>query len=117
VASLDRTAMIVRVLEATGIVAAGQSANTADTTLVGELVDSAHSRLRKLGLAPFSLGAVPEWAQVPFRDYVAFDAAGSYGVGGERLADLAQRRQLAERDLGRQTSGYRHNLPIKGSYF
>jgi hypothetical protein len=104
-------------MEAAGIIASGQSPALVDYTLVGEAVDSAYARLRKLGLAPFALADTPDWAQVPLRDYVAYDIAGVFGVGGEKLADITRRRADAERELGRQVAGYRHDVPIKARYY
>lgn len=116
-ATLTKAQMATRVLESLGIIASGQTAATADSTLAEEVVDAAWNRLRKLGLAPYAIGTIPEWAQIPLRDYVAYDLAASFGVVGDRLMDLARRRADAERELNRQVSGYRHNLHIKPEYF
>lgn len=116
-ATLTRAQMITRVLEATGIVAAGQTPQTADSTLVGELVDSCYDRLRKLELAPYAIATIPEWAQVPLRDYVAYDVAAAFGIVGPELESLMMRRQAAERTMYKQCAGYKHPLRVKADYF
>jgi hypothetical protein len=111
VATLNRDAMIARVLEGLGVVATGQTPVAADSTLVGEILDSVHDRLDKVGLAPFKLTAVPEWAQVPLRDVVAHDCAAPFGIVGQAFADLAARKREAERSLAEQACG-RAKLPF-----
>ena len=98
------TAIVLRdrVLEHLSQKAAGQAAAPEDATLVDELVVAAHDRLRTIGLAPFAINAIPAWAQVPFRDYVAGDAGSSFGLGesqkpGQFAAEKELRRQVAIR--------------------
>jgi len=91
-----------RVLEHLGVKQSAQSANAEDAKVVDEAINSAHDRLRKLQLVPFDLSAIPTWAQVPLRDYVAGDVARSFGFGdtlkpGQAAAELELRRQLTAR--------------------
>lgn len=99
------------------MVGAGQAVASEDQSLVDEAIDAGHARLRKFGLVPFALSAIPEWAQVPLRDYVAGDVAQSYGFGGPRLGEFKSAQRMAERDLARQVSGFRHPIRIKTDYF
>jgi hypothetical protein len=116
-ATLNRDAMIARVLQALGVVASGETAQAADSTLVGEVLDSAHDRLEKLGLAPFSLTNVPEWAQVPLRDYVALDCAPPFGIVGNALMEFAARRKEAETQLAQQACGRAKLQFVVARYF
>jgi len=116
-ADLARAAMINRVLEFLGVKAATQGANSGDVEMVGEVLDSAHERLRKYGLAPFETSSIPPWAQIPFRDYVAGDVAQSFGITGQRLLEFRQAQQVGERELAKQVAGFRHAMPIVADYF
>jgi hypothetical protein len=117
VADIAKAALRNRVLEHLGVLAAGETAATADQTWVDEAVDAAHERLRRMGYAPFATSAIPSWAQIPLRDIVANDCAPSYGLTGQRLLEMRQAAGVAEKELARQVAGYRHSIPIKGSYF
>lgn len=112
-ADLTKAQLRSRVLEHLGVLAAGQSATAEDAALVDEAIDSAHERLRKFGLAPFATSAIPPWAQVPLRDYVAGDVGRAFGFGDNFKAGQV----LAERELARQVAGYRHPVRIKADYF
>jgi hypothetical protein len=116
-ADLTKAQLASRILEHLGVKAAGQSASATDSAFVEEAIDAAHERLRKFGLAPFAISAIPPWAQIPLRDYVSGDVAQSFGLGGARLGEFKGAQALAERDLGRQVSGYRHAKRISPEYF
>jgi hypothetical protein len=117
VADLSKAALGVRVLEHLGVLAAGETAASADTTWVAEAIDAAHERLRRYGVVPFATSAIPSWAQIGLRDVVAGDMAQSYGVTGQRLAEFKVAGKEAEKELGRQVAGYRHKTPIKARYY
>jgi hypothetical protein len=117
VADIAKAALRNRVLEHLGVLAAGETAATADQTLVDEVIDAAHSRLRKFGLVPFPTSAIPDWAQVQLRDVVAGEVAQSYGMSGQRLMEFRSTAQRAEYELARQVAGYKHNVPVRGRYF
>jgi hypothetical protein len=112
-ADLTRAEMIDRVLEHIGVKPAGQSATAEDSALVGEAIDAAHDRLNKFGLVPFATSAIPTWAQVPFRDFVAGDVGQSFGFG-ERFKPS---QAAAERELARQLAGKKHNKRVRAEYF
>jgi len=95
VANLTKSELADRVLEYLGVKPAGQAASVQDSSRVQELVDSAHSRLRAEGLAPFAVSAIPEWAQVPLRDFVAVDAAPMFGKLQNPQAQMAARHELS----------------------
>lgn len=116
-ADIAKAALRNRVLEHLGVLAAGETAASADQTWVDEAIDAAHERLRKLGYAPFATSAIPSWAQIPFRNVVAGDVAQSYGMSGQRLIEFVQGAQMGERELARQVAGYKHNVAIRGTYF
>lgn len=112
-ATLTKSELRDRVMHHLGVLAVGQSASAEDAALVEEAIDAAHAMLRKFGLAPFATSAVPEWAQVPMRDYVAGAVGKSFGFGDA----FAQGAAIAERELARQASGYKHALPVVAEYF
>lgn len=116
-ADINKAALRNRVLEHLGVLAAGETAATADQTWVDEAIDAAHERLRKFGLVPFPTSAVPSWAQVHLRDVVAGDVAQSYGMSGQRLVEFKQGSMMGERELARQVAGYRHPVRIEADYF
>ncbi len=116
-ADIAKAALRNRVLQHLGVLAAGETAATVDQELVDEAIDAAHDRLRKLGYAPFAVGAVPSWAQVPLRDIVAGDIAPSYGMSGQRLMEFKESARRGEIDLARQVAGFRHNVSIITKYY
>lgn|SRR5574343_644388 len=105
------------VLKHLGVLAVGQSANASDAALVELCIDSAHDRLNKKGLVPFALTAIPSWAQIPLRDYVAIDVSPSFGKAVSRLADGTspiQNQALVE--LHAQVAGFKHRRPVVGVF-
>ena len=110
-ADWTRAILIDRALEHIGVLAIGGTVASNDSTRAGEVIDSAHERLRKLGYAPFATSAIPPWAQMHFRDVVAGDLAMTYGISGQRLVEFKLAAQRAEFDLQRQVSG--HKPPIR----
>lgn len=111
-ADIAKAALGNRVLQNLGVLAAGETAATADTTLVEERIDAVHERLRKLGLAPFATSAIPSWAQSQMCDIASADVAQFYGKSGQELIEYHQRAELGERDLARQVAGFRHDVAI-----
>lgn len=111
----DLTAVEIRdrVLEHLGQKAASQAASAEDAVLVDEAIIAAHAKLRGRGLAPFSMSAIPPWAQVPFRDYVAGDVGGCFGLG-----DSTKPRQVdAEKELRIQVAIHKPAFTIKATYY
>lgn len=84
-----------RVLEYVGAKAAGQPASAEDASLVDDAVESAHDRLRGIGLAPFELTAIPPWAQTSLKEYVGGDVGREFGLGDS----LRPAQAKAEHDL------------------
>lgn len=112
-ATLTKAELRNRILEHIGVVGAGQSASAEDAALVDEAIDAAHDRLNKFGLVPFATSAIPTWAQIPLRDYVAGDVGRSFGLGDS----LKPGQMAAENELRRQVAGYRHPIRIAADYF
>ena len=110
-ADLTKAEIRNRVLEHLGVLAAGQGASAEDAALVDEAIDSAHERLRKFGLVPFATSAVPPWAQIPLRDYVAGDVGHAFGFGDS----FKPGQVAAERELAKQVAGYRHNITTRST--
>jgi hypothetical protein len=116
-ADLTKAQLSARVLEHLGVKAATQGANAADDIFVQEAIDAAHDRLRKFGIVPFATSAIPAWAQIQMRDYVAGDVAQAFGLGAERLSEFKGFAQTAERELARQIAGHRDDNPIQTDYY
>jgi hypothetical protein len=116
VADIAKAALRNRVLEHLGVLAAGETAATADQTFVDEQIDAAHDELRKFGYVPFATSAIPSWAQIPLRDWVAAAVGQSYGKPWTD-AEVEGRKRIAEQRLARQVSGLKHNVRVKGHYF
>ena len=99
-------------LEILGVKPAGQSASAEDADICGRHYDSAYSRLRKRGLAPFSSNAVPDWAQGPVAQYVARDCASAFGIVGEALSTLDRDQAVAVRELTEQVAVSPQQTPV-----
>lgn len=108
--------MITLILQRMGVVGAGQAANAHDTILVGDAVDGALAELRAKDLVSFPVSAVPDWAWFPFRDYVAKDLVGDFGVSGERLAEIRASGDTAEMRMAASTEG-EHESEVELDYF
>jgi hypothetical protein len=114
-ANLTKAELRTRVLQHLGVLAVGQSASAEDAELVDESIDAAHDRLRKFGLVPFATSAIPTWAQTQLRNYVAGDVFRSFGLN-HRAMEFDAGREIAERELARQISGYKHPRRVIAEY-
>lgn len=103
-----------RTLELLGIKAAGQSVASEDFSLANDTINGIYQELRRVDHAPFSLTAIPDWAQTPLRDMVAADLAPLYGLP---LQQYAAKAQEGERRIRRQTSGQKQNITTKANFF
>lgn len=114
-ADIAKAALRNRVLEHLGVLAAGETAATADATLVDELVDAAHEELRRFGLVPFATSAIPSWAQDPLKLYTAAMAGPAFGKYS--LPEIEAMKAAARRTLATQVAGYKHPIPVVAEYF
>ena len=112
---LTKAQLSARILEHIGVKSAADGARAEDDALVQEAIDAAHERLQKYGLVPFATSAIPPWAQLDLRDYVAGEIVQAFGLGGDPKWEA--KASKAERELARQIAGFRHNLPIVTEYF
>lgn len=112
-ATINKAALSDRVLQHIGVLTAGATAASADTTLVEEQIDVVMYQLRALGLAPFESSAIPEYAQQPLRDIVAFKVAPSFGITAQRLLEYEQAKTRAEYEMGRQTASYKQPRRVR----
>lgn len=112
-ANIAKAALGNRVLQRLGVLAAGATAATADTTLVEEKIDIAHEKLRKFYLTPFPTSAIPSWAQDSLEIYAAALVAPFFGKPVDTQAEFYR----AERELSRQVAGYAHPIPTNAEYF
>jgi hypothetical protein len=116
VADIAKAALRNRVLEHLGVLAAGETAATADATYVDEVIDAAYEELRKAGLAPFPTSAIPSWAQLGFRNWVVAECGPTYGRPWTE-DEVDRRKMIAEKRLSKQVAGYRHPIPIRAKYY
>ena len=112
-ATLTRVQIADRALEALNVKAAGNSAVAEDGNLATEKTDAVYARLRREGLAPFSLSAVPEWAQTQLVNLVASDMAPSFGVSAETLMGLGINAMMARKELALQVSNAAAPNPVR----
>ena len=112
-ATLTQAELRNRILEHLGVKAAGQSASAEDSGLVDEALESSHSILRKFGLCPFALTAIPDWAQPGLRDYVAADVSPAFG----KAVDVIATKAVAERELSRQLARHKSELRTMPDYY
>lgn len=115
-ATLTKAQLATLVLKHLNVLAAGESANAADAEDVATAIDAVHAELRKEGLVPFALTAVPEWAQLPLRDFVALEVGPQFG----RMQMSSQQRDQEQRKirarLARQLSGFKQ-MPVRADYY
>lgn len=72
--------LAVKVLQKLGVLAAGDTADSNDQTLVEEAYDSAYQYLRSLHLVSWgSSDDIPTYAVLPVRNYVASTIANDFG--------------------------------------
>lgn len=116
-ANVTRAELIDRVLEVLGVKAAEQAANASDAKAVGEVVDSLHARLRGEDLVPFETTAIPEWAQIPFRDLVAYEAHSLFGITGAQQQTIAQLARRGREEMVKARLGGRLPLPSQGYFY
>ena len=114
--TLTKAQLATWVLKHLAVLAAGESADAADSADVETAIDAVHSELRKEGLVPFATSAIPEWAQIPLRDFVALEVGPAFG----RLQMSSQQRDAEERKLrarlARQVAGFKQ-MPVRADYF
>jgi len=105
-----------RVLERLGVKGRGQSAAAEDAQAVDDLWVSLYEQLLAEEHAPFTSGAVPEWAQQPLVKMLAGEAAPLFGFHGERLVEHAVAANEGRTQLQRQTTGKKGRTPIRGNF-
>ena len=106
-----------RVLEHLQKLAVGETASAADASIVDEAITAARNSLDQLNVVEFDTAAVPEWAQLPWRDYVATKVASSFGLDAQRRTEHEARGQMALRDLRALTEAQWNSQPVEGRYF
>jgi len=116
-ADWTKTQLADKTLEYLGVKAAGQSASAEDNALAQEVAQSVYEQLRKTGLAPFAISAVPEWAQMQLKKIIAADLCGNFGISGQRRVEYMQDKMAGIRELAVQCAGYKHPIPVRAKYF
>lgn len=92
-ADITKATLRNRVLRHIGVLAAGETASSEDASVVDDAIETAFEELDKYGTVEsgFTSNNIPDWAQEPLRDRVAFQVAPAFGVPMERFAALSQR--------------------------
>ena len=92
-AAITKSELRNRVLRHLGVLAAGEAASSEDASVVDDAIEAAFEELSKYGTVEsgFTSNNIPDWAQEPFRDRVAFQMAPAFGIPMDRFAALAQR--------------------------
>ena len=116
-ATKTRAEMIARILENLGVVAAGQTASSEDSTLAGEALDGVFERRKKLGHVIFEISAVPEWAQSLLVDIVSENLIGQYKIGPERAPEIRASARMAEMEFAQQVQRVKAAGPVETYYF
>ncbi len=117
-ATVTKSTLAARVMQHLGVLAAGQSAASRDSDLVQESIDTVHDQLGVEGKAPFVTSAIPEWAQGPLRDIVAYEMAGTFGVTSpQRLQILAANERRARQQLAKQLNNGPMPIRTEVDYF
>jgi len=105
--------VMTRVLQNIGVLATGESATAEDDALVTPIITNKYAELQRLGVAPFALSAVPEWA---FEGVVLFVAAAAAPAFGRPLdASMAEYGLGLLREQMVESNG--SGLPIMADYF
>lgn len=115
-ADIAKAALGNRVLQRLGVLAAGETAASADTTLVEEKIDIAHEKLRRFGVVPFATSAIPSWAQDSLEAYAAALCAPFFGQPMPPEAQESAFR-VCQRELQRQVAGFAHKRRTQKAYF
>lgn len=105
------------VLEYMGVVAAGEISSYEDGKLVDDTIDASMAELKGLSLAPFDVSAIPAWAQISIRDYVAGHLVNTFGLNPSLRMELAAGQARALQQLSRQLRQERITPPIKARYY
>lgn len=112
-ATKDRAEMVTFLLEHLGITPAGVAGTAADQATAGTILDSAYARLQQLELAPFALGSIPDWAQIPLAQITAVDCVQPFQLGPQAKSQIEADAARARVELREQTSVRDQNLPVR----
>ncbi len=105
-----------KALEALGVKAATQGASAEDGATSQAAARSLFERLQNEGLTNFEISAVPEWAQTPMQDILAWELVPSFGVSNQRRQDLNQRGApggTGRKELAKALQGIRTAAPTR----
>ncbi len=86
----------VRVLQELGIIAAGETPNAEDASLIDGFITRAQDELVQRRAALWVIDSIPDYAVEPFVQYAAAMAAPTYGVMSKADAIIAKRTALSE---------------------
>ncbi len=110
--SATKAQIATKVLQKLGKLAAGETIDTNDQTLVEAIIDEEHATLRLDGKAPWETSAVPDYAVLPFVLVIAALAAPDFGVQ-PNLGLHAEGMKA----LGKQRASNPSNQPTPAEYF
>lgn len=103
-ATFTKADVAQRILEALGVLGAGQSPSAEDQNRVEERLQSEYDKLRSRGRAPWPITAVPDSALNDLVDFVAPRCASLFRVGPQQLQTLMMLAREAQHSLVRSVN-------------
>ncbi len=116
-ADMTKADLRSQVLYHLGVLAAGESATADDADVVDKAIDSVHEMLMARMRVDFLTSAIPEYAQIPLRDMVAFRVGRVFGKNGNRMQELRIDSQLALNELTGQLRYPKGQAVTEAEYF
>lgn len=111
---MTKAELATAVLKRLSVIGAGEEAEADDQAVVEEAIDSIYPQLRKLGLAPYAVSSIDEWAQRPLIKIVAADIGPEFGHRDPMKNELEHKKGM--RELRRQMIANRRNIPTKADF-
>lgn len=112
-ATWNKATLANKTLEYIGVKPAGQAASGEHVNLVQEFIDSAYDSFQEQGIAPYSIEAIPEWAQIPWMKYLAVEVGPRFG---KPYPDTFQEKSIREMTMV-VFGGPRGALPTRSEDF
>jgi hypothetical protein len=112
---MTKAELATAVLKRLTVIGSGETADADDQALVEEAIDSIYPQLSKLGLAPFSVDSIDDWAERPMIQIVAAAVGPEFGYRDQ--AYNANEDRAGRNELKRQTAAHSRNIPTKAQYF
>lgn len=105
------------ILQHLGVIGLAEVATAAQKEMAESIIDRTFEQLKAHNVITFATTAIPTWAMMPLRNYIAYDAAPSFGAPPAMMPQLMadQRAAFSEMKAQQQTSN--HNAVVKAVYY